>query len=174
MSQSTQKKLIIFVCLLAFLGLTAGVTALTQNAPLESAADDSGFPKDKITIQTASGKTYDFDVELALTQEHQQQGMMWRKSLAEDAGMLFIFEGSGEKTFWMKNTLIPLDIIHIDEEGLIGHIHHNAKPHDLTHLTAPVSTKAVLEINGGQSERLGIGLGDKILHPVFRNILAEP
>lgn len=177
--KSTKDKLIVVLSVVVFMAVTGAAIGLTSRSGHEVARDEISaaemvFPKDKITVQTAAGQDYPFAVELALTPAQQQQGMMWRESLDEGAGMLFIFEGAGEKTFWMKNTPIPLDIIHIDEDGIIGHIHHMAKPQDERQLTAKVPTKAVLEINGGQAERLGIKTGDRVLHPVFRNILADP
>ncbi len=119
-----------------------------------------------------SNKTTDcpiatFDIEVALTQAQQMQGLMNRESLPEDAGMLFVFNTEAERGFWMKNTLIPLDLIFIKKDGAIHHIHANAKPHDLTSIKSQGPVIAVLEIKGGLSKKQNINVGDKVHHPFF-------
>jgi len=124
--------------------------------------------QNQVIIQTeACGKPVGFDVEVALTPKQQIQGLMNRESMPEDAGMLFMFNKEAERGFWMKNTLIPLDIIFIKQDGRIHHIHSNAKPHDLTSIKSKGPVIAVLEINGGLSQELGIKVGDVIHHPFF-------
>ncbi len=121
-------------------------------------------PVDEITIVTAQAR-HQFHVELAATTEARRTGLMHRRSLARDAGMLFIFPNSSRHTFWMKNTLIPLDMLFIAGDGHIVYVHHNAQPHSLTPIGPEEDATAVLEINGGLSRRLGITIGDRILHP---------
>lgn len=120
-----------------------------------------------LTITTKDGKVHAFKVELALTPQQQAYGLMNRTSLPENAGMLFFWAEEREQSFWMKNTLIPLDLIFIRKDGTIHHIHHNAKPHDLTALPSKGPVSAVLEVNGGTAERLKIAKGDKIHHLLF-------
>lgn len=122
---------------------------------------------EKIILQTKSGEELIYQVELASTPEEQRKGLMFRNSLPENAGMLFIFHHTAIQTFWMKNTLIPLDLIFVDEFGVIKHIHHAAIPHDETPISSQFPAKAVLEINGGQAEARGIKIGDRILYKVF-------
>ena len=76
--------------------------------------------------------------------------------------------GESERRFWMKNTLIPLDIIFIKADGKIHHIHENAVPHDLTGIPSKGPVAAVLEINGGLSQTWGLAAGDKVMHPYFK------
>lgn len=127
-------------------------------------------PSSFVTIQTAQGQSYAFDVELALTTREIQKGLMHRTDLAEEAGMLFVFGGEAERRFWMKNTLIPLDMIFVRANGTIHHIHPEAKPHDLTGVPSNGPVKAVLEINGGLADKLGIRAGDRLIHPFFNNV----
>ena len=89
---------------------------------------------------------------------------MYRESLGEDEGMLFVFEEEGEYNFWMKNTIIPLDMIWIDSEGRIVHIEYDAQPcEENCELIRPeIEARYVLEINSGLSEKLGIKVGDSV------------
>ena len=120
-----------------------------------------------LSIETQSGKSHDFTVELALTGAQQAQGLMNRTQLADDAGMLFYFGKEVERSFWMKNTLIPLDLIFIKANGTIHHIHENAIPGDLTPIPSKGEVMAALEINGGESRKRGISAGDRVKHSFF-------
>ena len=104
-----------------------------------------------------------FEVELALNNEDRATGLMYRRQMDDFAGMLFVFPDVKEAAFWMKNTLIPLDMIFIDESGIIRNIHSNAIPGDLTRIEAGQPVKAVLEINGGMAQKAGISVGNTIL-----------
>ncbi len=106
-----------------------------------------------------------FEVELAATNEEQAIGLMFRKSLDKNKGMLFVFSGEGEYTFWMKDTFIPLDIIWINENKEIVFISENAQPckEDSCPSIAPdKKAKYVLEINGGISKEIGLKVGDRL------------
>ncbi|MFK7840427.1 MAG: DUF192 domain-containing protein, partial [Bdellovibrionales bacterium] len=107
------------------------------------------------------------NIELALTPEQQAKGLMFRAEIPNDYGMLFVFNEEAPRSFWMKNTLIPLDIIFVKRNGEILHIHENAVPLDLTPIRSDGNAYAVLEINGGLSKTLGLNSGDKIDHSVF-------
>ena len=120
-----------------------------------------------LQVETAQG-VRSFNVELALSREEQRQGLMHRRHLDEDAGMLFIFPATQRLGFWMRNTLIPLDMLFIDDRGRIFHIHENAEPLSEVPIVAPQPGRAVLEIGGGLSRKLGIDVGDRVLHPVFQ------
>ena len=138
---------------------------------LKKFSSEITFEKDVITIATHNDNRYQFDVEIAASQRQQAKGLMNRKSMAPNEGMLFIFGHSRKTAFWMKNTLIPLDMIFIDKNGRIDHIHHNAKPLDEAQITSPRPVAAVLEINGGQAGSWGIEVGDTVYHDYFKNIL---
>ncbi|TVS17630.1 MAG: DUF192 domain-containing protein [Gammaproteobacteria bacterium] len=105
---------------------------------------------------------HQFQVELADTPDTRARGLMHRTELAEEAGMLFIFDHPAEVGFWMRNTLIPLDMLFIDERGSIVHIHHRAQPHDERMISSRQPITHVLEINGGLAESLGIEVGHQM------------
>jgi uncharacterized protein len=111
-----------------------------------------------LTIRSANG-THEFTVEVAATPQQQERGLMFRKSLAGDRGMIFPYSPAQEVAFWMKNTLIPLDIIFIRTDGTIARI-TKAKPMDETPLPSGEPVATVLEIRGGRAAELGIKVGD--------------
>ncbi len=127
------------------------------------------FKKDTLAIEKKDGAPLTFFVELAQSPTQQARGLMQREFMADDAGMLFVFEKEGKRSFWMKDTLIPLDLLFIAEDGEITHIHHHAKPLDETRITSERPALAVLEINGGMADKLGIKPGDKVIYETFQN-----
>ena len=138
--------------------------------PAQAAAQDRlvTFDRDELTIQSdATGARHRFDVELALTFEQQAQGLMFRRSLARDAGMLFLYRRAGPASMWMRNTLIPLDMLFIERNGRIAHIAQRTVPLSLTPIESPGPVVAVLELNAGTTHRLEIEVGDRVLHPAF-------
>lgn len=107
---------------------------------------------------------YCFLVEIAETPEELQRGLMFRESLPENRGMLFIFPKEGVYSFWMKNTLIPLDIIWLDKEGKVVFISEKTSPcqSDPCQIINPkVPAKYVLEVNSGLAQKIGISVGEK-------------
>ena len=124
------------------------------------------FPTSELTIVSANGP-HRFKVEVAETPAQMEQGLMFRTSLAPDAGMLFIYPQPTVATMWMKNTLIPLDMLFVDIRGRIVNIRQRAVPQSLDVISAAAPVRAVIELNGGTAARLGIEPGDKVLHPVF-------
>ncbi|MCB9989032.1 MAG: DUF192 domain-containing protein [Rhodospirillales bacterium] len=120
-----------------------------------------------MAIVTQDGVTHPFRVEIARTREELMQGLMNRLEMPEDAGMLFIFARENPRSFWMKGTFIPLDMVFIRADGTIHHIHHNAVPHDQTGIPSEGPVLAVLEINGGVAEKLGLKPGNKVLYKTF-------
>ena len=114
-----------------------------------------------------------FTVEVADSESERAQGLMHRKSMASSAGMIFIYERSGPASFWMRNTLIPLDMLFANEAGVIQHIHSNAKPLDETPIFGGNDIRYVLEINGGMAKALGITVGSEMRHPGFLQEIAK-
>ncbi len=108
-----------------------------------------------------------FSVELADDDQERARGLMFRESMAKSAGMLFIYPEPIQANFWMKNTLIPLDIIFLDATGTVKRVHHNAIPHDTSRINGGSGILAVLEINGGMAKALGIAEGSQLRHPAF-------
>ena len=136
--------------------------------PPPASAQLATFAKSELTIDTASGK-HRFAVELAHSPQQMAQGLMYRRSLAADGGMLFEFETPQIASFWMKNTLIPLDMLFIAAGGRIADIHERAVPLSLEPITSAVPVLGVLELNGGTAARLGIKPGDRVDHPFFKS-----
>src|SRR5205085_12200106 len=126
------------------------------------------FPIAELTIVGASGP-HKFKVEVATTPAQMVQGLMFRRSLAPDAGMLFDYRGPSMAMMWMKNTLIPLDMLFVDERGRIVNIHERAVPGSLETISAARPVRATIELNGGTAARLGIKPGDRVLFPIFGN-----
>ena len=122
------------------------------------------FKTSELTITTASGP-HKFTIELALSGPQMEQGLMFRRSLAPDAGMLFDFGAPTNVTMWMKNTLIPLDMLFLDNSGRIIDIHERAIPLSLDTIAANGLTRYVIEVNGGTAQRLGIKVGDRATSP---------
>jgi uncharacterized membrane protein (UPF0127 family) len=133
--------------LLGFItALVLGVTAATAES---------------LVIHTGSS-AYKVEVEVVATPETRAQGLMFREALAPNAGMLFIYPGEQPVSFWMKNTLIPLDMLFLKADGSIVHIAHSAVPHDETPIDSGAAVKAVLEVKGGTAQALGIKEGDRV------------
>ncbi len=124
-----------------------------------------------VDLRSAGGQAR-FNVEIADDPGERARGLMFRESMPASAGMLFVYERPGPAAFWMKNTLIPLDIIFADERGVVTRVHENAKPMDTTSLDGGRDVKLVLEINGGLAGRLGIGPGAEVRHPSVDPALA--
>jgi uncharacterized protein len=132
------------------------------------AADLQRFPISELTIVSATG-THRFKIEVAETPAQMTQGLMFRRSLAPDAGMLFDYKEPIAATMWMRNTLIPLDMLFVDAQGRIINIHQRAVPQSLDVIAAAAPVRAVIELNGGTAARLGIAPGDQVVHPIFGN-----
>ena len=148
-------------------GLAATPAQAWQAKPKPAAAAAKPSAKlDTVEILTLRGRVK-FTVELAVTPAEQARGLMFRKALAPDRGMLFPYKPPKRAAFWMKNTLIPLDIIYIGPDGRVLSIARNAVPHDETPLPSGGPVGGVLEIAGGRAAQLGILPGDRVLNKIF-------
>ncbi|SFM24872.1 DUF192 domain-containing protein [Shimia aestuarii] len=114
-----------------------------------------------------------FNVEVADTERARAIGLMYRERLPRSAGMLFVYEETGPVSFWMRNTLIPLDMLFVDQFGVISHIHHDAVPLDETPIPGGRAVRYVLEINGGLAKALGISVGSEMRHPAMIQSIAK-
>jgi uncharacterized membrane protein (UPF0127 family) len=135
-------------------------------APGMPRAQLATFGTSELAIDTASGKQH-FTVEVAKTRDQMMQGLMYRRSMPADAGMLFEYDHPQPVAFWMKNTLIPLDMLFIGADGSVLDIHERAVPLSLDSIAADQPVLGVLELNGGTVSRLGIKRGDRVDHPLF-------
>ena len=134
--------------------------ALTMAMPMAACARDSDAQSENaatipLTIE-ADGKTHRFNVEVARTSEEQARGLMFRTSLPADGGMIFPFPRPRIASFWMKNTLIPLDMIFIRSDGSIDRIAENTIPESLDPVVSGGEVAAVLELAGGTAAKLGL------------------
>jgi uncharacterized membrane protein (UPF0127 family) len=130
-----------------------------QNVPADQ-RPQTGLHQVPLTIRSANGE-HRFTVEVAATPEQQEWGLMFVKSLPGDRGMIFPYDPPQSVAFWMKNTLIPLDIVFIRADGTIARI-TRAKALDETPLPSGEPITAVLEIRGGRAHELGIRPGDRV------------
>ena len=123
----------------------------------------------EVIVVTTKGR-FLFTGEVAGTEAQRQQGLQNRKSLAAGAGMLFDFKRVQPVAMWMKNTLIPLDMLFIDGAGRVVNVAENTVPLSLATIPSAAPVRAVLEINAGSARRLGIRPGDQVLHAIFGNV----
>ncbi|GAB1480497.1 DUF192 domain-containing protein [Paracoccaceae bacterium] len=128
------------------------------------AVADAACAPDTVELRGPSGLAR-FHVELADEPAEQAKGLMFREKLAASAGMLFVFPAPKHASFWMKNTLIPLDMIFADAAGRVTHVHAMAVPGAETPIVGGEGVAMVLEINGGLAARLGIAPGSELRHP---------
>lgn len=121
---------------------------------------------DKVTVSGDWGQAT-FTVDVADDPQERASGLMFVEDMPTLTGMLFVYEQPQSVSFWMKNTLIPLDMLFVSPVGEVLAIHENAVPGDLTPIEGGDGVQMVLEINGGLTARLGIGVGDVLQHPSF-------
>lgn len=126
---------------------------------------------DRISLRGDWGQA-DFFVEVADDNSERAQGLMFRETMPSNAGMLFVYDHPQRVAFWMRNTLIPLDMIFADETGLVQKVHANAVPLDETTIPGGDGIQFVLEINGGRAALFGISPGTQLRHPAVDEKLA--
>lgn len=127
----------------------------------------SAFARSPLTIATRDGQRR-FEVWLADSPARRAQGLMFVEQLPPGTGMLFVYGSPGTVSMWMKNTLIPLDMLFLAADGRVTRIARNTKPHSLATISSMGPVVGVLEIGGGESARLGIDTGDRIVHPALK------
>lgn len=143
--------------LFATVGLLANASAADRTTePLTS------FPHALLSIRTTTGNVHQFNVWIADRESRQEQGLMFVRKLEDHRGMLFVYSADRQLSMWMKNTLIPLDMLFIRADGTVSHIAARTTPQSLDIIAAPQPVRAVLELDGGSTERLGIRPGDRI------------
>jgi len=122
---------------------------------------ESGLPIVPLAV-SHDGKAHDFRVEVARTAEEQARGLMFRRAMGADEGMLFPFDPPRQASFWMKNTVIPLDIVFIGPDRRVLNFSANAEPYSLDPRPSAGVVSAVLELNGGRAAQLGIAPGARV------------
>ncbi|MBS0272945.1 MAG: DUF192 domain-containing protein [Proteobacteria bacterium] len=151
------------------------LTAVFLTLPVCACAADpqppaKPLPHTILVIDTTAGEAT-FNVEVAADWRSQEYGLMNRKSLPRHTGMIFDFGSPSMTSFWMKNTLIPLDMIFIRQDGTISSVAPDAVPMSLDSIPSTEPVRAVLEIGGGEAARLGIYPGQKVHNAIFGNAI---
>ncbi len=129
-------------------------------------AANAGCSIDTLTLRDDAG-TVQFTVDVADSNEERARGLMFVEEMATMQGMLFVYERPQRVSFWMRNTLIPLDMVFVDDAGVVKNIHPMAQPLDETPIFGGDNIQFVLEINGGLAAMLGLEVGDQMQHPSF-------
>ena len=153
--RQTYKIILISILLLGSFGCTQSVRA------------DGDGKFEALTIETAGGKKIEYEVEIADTTEARRIGLMYRKEMQTNRGMLLDFGRPEKVAIWMKNTYLPLDIIYIDARGVITRIVPDAVPLSTTTMPSETKVRAVLELNAGQTNYQDIEVGDHVIHRAF-------
>ena len=145
----------------ALIAALGGILALTAGGMAEEACSP-----DVVDLRTTSGSLR-FQVEVMDDDAERARGLMEREALSRFSGMLFVYPQAGPVAFWMRNTLIPLDMLFFDSTGRLEQVHANARPLDETPIFGGTNIRYVLEINGGAARRLGIAPGAELRHPAL-------
>ncbi len=143
--------------------MLAGFAAIAAPAPIP-------LPHSNLSIETPKGPVH-LDVEVAADNASRMRGLMYRTKLAANAGMLFDFQNEDYRSFWMKNTILPLDMIFIRADGTIASIAPNTTPYSEKVISSEEPVRAVLEINAGRAAALDIRAGEKVHSVAFANAL---
>ncbi|HJN04336.1 MAG TPA: DUF192 domain-containing protein [Alphaproteobacteria bacterium] len=155
-----------FLYILILLLLALASTQLLD-VPVGGAGDDR-LGAGTLQIETGDG-SHAFKIEMAVTAEERARGLMGRRTMGADEGMLFDYGTEQPVSFWMKNTYIALDMLFIRASGEIVHIAKRTIPESLVPVPSPEPVRAVLEVNAGVTDQLGIIPGDTVVHPIFGN-----
>lgn len=150
----------------ASLFITTALSAHGQGV-VEPTKAQPELPREKLVIVTADGKRHEFNVEVAKTPEQQITGLMFRKSVPADSGMLFVWGHPIDSEMWMKNTLVSLDMVFIGADGRISHIAEDTVPESLAVINGGAGVAATLELQGGITAKLGILVGDHVQSPAL-------
>lgn len=157
--------------LIGMVAALATVMALAVTPDIVSAQESGGVPQERLAIEPLAirtkGGTVHFLVEMARTSAEQSKGLMFRTEVPDGTGMLFLHEPPRPVAMWMKNTPTSLDMLFIDAAGLVRKIAERTTPYSEAVLASGGPVAGVLEIRGGEAERLGIAVGDAVHHPLF-------
>jgi len=151
------------------MGLLLGANAALPEDTAPAPEPLTAFPQSLLAIKSSTGNVINFKIWTADTAAREQQGLMFIREMDEHAGMLFMFPENRRVTMWMKNTYISLDLLFLNAQGKIDYIAASATPKSTAIIGPPTPEYAVLELKGGACERLGITVGDVVLHKNFKN-----
>jgi uncharacterized membrane protein (UPF0127 family) len=148
--------------------LFAALLLVPSVAGAQAAGPQTGLSTTKITFTGHGGAPHTFTVELAATPQQQEVGLMFRRSVPEGQGMLFDWGFARDVPMWMKNTLIPLDMVFIGADGTVIHIAEDTVPESLAQISSGGPVRATLEVGAGVTEKLDIRVGDKVQGAMFK------
>lgn len=146
-----------------------GLVVMFASLSLAQDKPQTGLRTAALDIVAASG-VHHFTVEMALGDEERSIGLMHRRELASDSGMLFDFGRDDIVTMWMKNTILSLDMVFIKADGTVAHVVEQTTPFSLATISSRVQVRAVLEVPAGTVKRLGVKPGDRIRNVIFGNL----
>jgi uncharacterized membrane protein (UPF0127 family) len=156
-----------FAVFLLFASLLAGIAPLPLSRPAQAQALDAGRPATENLTLVVSGAPHALEVEVARDEAMRERGLMYRRHLPENRGMLFDFGREQSVLMWMKNTYIPLDMIFISRNGRVTHIEANTEPLSEAIISSQGPAFAVLEVNAGVAAKIGLKPGDQVQHSLF-------
>jgi uncharacterized membrane protein (UPF0127 family) len=145
-------------------GAAVAALLLSLSAPEQAVA---ALEKQPLTFITQTGK-HEITVEVADSEPERNTGLMFRRSLEDDEGMIFIYPQDGPISMWMKNTYLSLDMIFVRSDGVIHRIEESTEPFSEATIPSGATVRAVIEMKAGSARRLGLKSGDKVDHPAFR------
>ena len=154
-----KRRLFLVGSLALVFAIRAGAQEITEAQP--------ELPKEKLVIVTRDGTRHEFNVEMALTPQQQETGLMFRKSVPADGGMLFDWGSPRDSLMWMRNTVTSLDMLFINQDGTIRRIAENTTPESLATIDGGGAVRGTLELAAGTARRLGIHVGDKVEQRIF-------
>ena len=154
-----------FVAALAVILLSAAGSPDAAAQDRESLLPLSAFPRERIAIETRSARRHTFDAWRADTPQTRAQGLMFVRSLQPEQAMIFVYAPPQHVGMWMKNTLIPLDMLFVDADGCVVKVHDRAEPGSLETIASDAPVVLVVELAGGVADRLGLRAGDRVARP---------
>jgi uncharacterized protein len=150
--------------------LLLAIAIPTSSWAVDTSRPQRELPKEKLVIVTGDGVQHVFNVEMALTEDQQTVGEMFRPGVPRDGGMLFDWGTPQESRMWMRNTLAPLDMIFITTNGSVRSIAKNAVPKSLAVIESHGAVRATLEVAAGTADRLHIAVGNQVRQRIFDNV----
>ncbi len=154
---------------LAFAAFLALLSLFASSLLVSSGAARAAGALQRLDIATAGGATHVFQVELAREPAERERGLMFRRYMPKDRGMLFDFGSPEPAAMWMENTYLPLDMLFIRADGTIARIETHTEPMSRRVIAAGEPVLGVLELNSGVCDALGIKAGDRVIHPMFKS-----
>lgn len=156
-----------FCFVVVAISLSTNLTRMSQRDAARAQQAQPGVNLAPLTV-ISGDKRHNFRIELARNDAERSRGLMFRQSMPADQGMLFDFERDQMVSMWMRNTFIPLDMLFVLADGRIHRIEHRTEVQSERTISSGVPVRAVLELNAGTAEKLGLKPGDRLIHPMFR------